>query len=118
MPFSLDGRPLVGGLQPVGAQFKGLWIAGGFGPEGMMQAPGSMHFLAKKLVKALVDEDAKNIDHSTLSEITNASKEVSGGSQGSATHDDTQVGEAVLALFDPCRPNTGVATLPLKRDKV
>lgn len=33
MPFSQDGRPLVGCLAPLGPQFRGLWVAGDRGGE-------------------------------------------------------------------------------------
>jgi len=46
MPFSVDGKPLVGSLKGVSERFDGLWIAGGFGGEGMMLGPGVAKQLA------------------------------------------------------------------------
>eukprot|EP00941_MAST-03F_sp_MAST-3F-sp1_P001088 g1088.t1 len=48
MPFSKDGKPLVGELDKVG--LPGIYILGGFGPNGIMQGPGCASILAKKIV--------------------------------------------------------------------
>jgi glycine/D-amino acid oxidase-like deaminating enzyme len=37
MPFSKDGRPMVGELTPLG--LDGLWVAVGFGSNGVMSGP-------------------------------------------------------------------------------
>jgi len=47
MPFSADGQPIVGSL---GAEGKGLWVAGGFGPHGIMEGPMAGKWLAYRVV--------------------------------------------------------------------
>ena len=44
MPFSVDGQPLVGELDPLG--LPGLWLASGFGPHGIMEGPFAGKLLA------------------------------------------------------------------------
>lgn len=46
MPFSADGKPIVG---PLG-DLPGLWIAGGFGPHGIMEGPMAAKWLAYRIV--------------------------------------------------------------------
>ena len=48
MPFSMDGSPIVGELD--GVDLPGVWLAAGFGPHGIMEGPGAMHFLAKVMM--------------------------------------------------------------------
>ena len=47
MPFSVDGRSIVGELRRVG--LPGLWLAAGFGPHGVMEGPGAMSMLANAI---------------------------------------------------------------------
>jgi glycine/D-amino acid oxidase-like deaminating enzyme len=48
MPFSVDGRPIVGELDSVG--MPGLWVAIGFGPSGIMKGPGSAEILVEEML--------------------------------------------------------------------
>ena len=39
MPFSRDGRPIVGQLAP--SRAPGIWLSMGFGPHGIMEGPAA-----------------------------------------------------------------------------
>jgi len=106
MPFSLDMRPLVGSLRPLGEQFRGLWLAGGFGPEGMMQAPGATRFLAQRVIAVLKEEDEERSDGSR-----HTCNNSNGSSGEEDVTDDARVGDAVMTLYDPCRRGSGVSLL-------
>ena len=48
MPFSMDGRPMIGELNGIG--LDGIWMLCGFGPHGMMEAPGAAKYVVERLV--------------------------------------------------------------------
>jgi len=55
MPFSKDGGALVGSLGPIcgcGSK-RGLWVAAGFGPHGIMEGPGAMKLLISAVISAV-----------------------------------------------------------------
>ena len=54
MPFSMDGKPIVGQHSP------GVWGIGGFGPHGVSQAPGAGRLLALKMLKPEILTAAEN----------------------------------------------------------
>ena len=47
MPFSQDGRPLVGPLEHL--RMRGCWLAVGFGPSGIMEGPYAAKLLAGRI---------------------------------------------------------------------
>ena len=47
MPFSRDGRPIVGSLAPFG--LPNCWLACGFGPSGIMEGPAAAELLAARV---------------------------------------------------------------------
>ena len=47
MPFSQDGRPLVGPLDHL--RMRGCWLAVGFGPSGIMEGPYAAKLLAGRI---------------------------------------------------------------------
>ena len=51
MPFSADGKPIVGELAPLG--LPNLWMACGFGPSGVMEGPMAASLLAARLAARL-----------------------------------------------------------------
>ena len=51
MPFSKDGRPLVGELAPLGLQ--DLWVACGFGSNGVMSGPHAGRLVGEASVASL-----------------------------------------------------------------
>eukprot|EP00939_MAST-03C_sp_MAST-3C-sp1_P000935 g935.t1 len=59
MGFSMDGKPLIGGLGKLG--YPGLWVAAGFGPHGIMEGPGAMKFLASMMRGEIDREDARTM---------------------------------------------------------
>ena len=48
MPFSIDGTPIVGELSETG--YPGLWLATGFGPEGIMEGPAAGRWVGEQVV--------------------------------------------------------------------
>ncbi len=48
MPFSLDGKPIIGELSGIG--LPGLWLVTGFGPHGIMEGPGAGALVARAIV--------------------------------------------------------------------
>ena len=50
MPFSKDGRPLLGELAPLG--HSGLWVAVGFGSNGVMSGPHAGRLVGEAAVAA------------------------------------------------------------------
>ena len=88
MPFSRDGPGLVGSMSPLlqGGRFagrSGMWLAGGFGPHGIMEGPGAMQFLGEEIV----DEICQVRDHS----------------------EDGTLRSKVLAALSPCRASAWLA---------
>ncbi|KAL1529151.1 hypothetical protein AB1Y20_000110 [Prymnesium parvum] len=75
MPFSADGRPLVGECAAVG--FANLWLACGFGPKGIMEGPMAGRLLAELIVAKL-------------------------GARHDREH-EVQVASEALQWLDPCR---------------
>ena len=63
MPFSMDGLPIVGDLSSLG--FPRVWIAGGFGPHGIMEGPGAMSYLADVIAESLLDTTSAATTSST-----------------------------------------------------
>eukprot|EP01083_Nonionella_stella_P131234 398551_1 len=55
MPFSMDGKPLVGELDSIG--LNGVWMLCGFGPNGIMEGPGAAKYVADRIVNQLHDVD-------------------------------------------------------------
>ena len=51
MPFSRDGRPIVGSLASLG--LPNCWLACGFGPAGIMEGPYAAKLLAGRVAGAL-----------------------------------------------------------------
>ncbi len=97
MPFSADGLPLVGCLGPLGPPYGGLWLAGGFGGEGMMLGPGT----AKLLAAQILCEGVSSITNGTAS----------GNSWKSETAAEAHLRSEIMRQFDPCRPS-GVTARP------
>ena len=54
MPFSADGRPLVGSLKHLG--LASCWLAVGFGPAGVMEGPYAAKLLANQIAEAFAIE--------------------------------------------------------------
>lgn len=52
MPFSADGRPIVGDCAVLGAP-PNLWLACGFGPSGIMEGPMAARLLARRVAQRL-----------------------------------------------------------------
>lgn len=61
MPFSMDGRPIVGELDAIG--LPNIWLLVGFGPHGMMEGPGAAKYIARRIENDQheTDECAKEI---------------------------------------------------------
>jgi len=49
MPFSMDGKPLIGDLAALGLPC--LWVVTGFGPHGIMEGPGAGKAVATSVIK-------------------------------------------------------------------
>jgi hypothetical protein len=80
MPFSHDARPIVGECTSLG--FDGLWLACGFGAQGIMEGPQAAAILANRLVSRLAET----------------------GTVGCAPEAESSDATAVLEAMDPGRP--------------
>eukprot|EP00392_Amoebophrya_sp_AT5.2_P010698 g10763.t1 len=89
-PFSVYGRPLVGEL----AEFRlpGLYLAGGFGPAGVKNAPFLMKLLAAEIaVQMTAERKSEEEDRRVEVEVDTPA-------------DETEQLQAVLKLYDPTFP--------------
>ena len=104
MPFSSDGKPLVGELAKVG--YPGLFLADGLGAGGIIMGPA----LARLLALAMTDPTATSTATAASSCSSGVTPEKAGSHAGSrpephrpSAKSKAQVATWVLMSVDPCR---------------
>lgn len=107
MPFSADGRPIVGECDSLG--LSNLWLACGFGPSGIMEGPAAAKMLATR-VAARIDAARPATPHA-------APKETAASAQGkprrvASAVDEGEAAHVAMAAMDPCRPGCCTAAPP------
>ena len=67
MPFSRDGKPIIGELNDIG--LDGIWLLCGFGPHGIMEGPGAAKWIADKVINKLNNIEEKLDDKDLIQSI-------------------------------------------------